>query len=89
MPEGVTDPNYKPLPGRLGNLTVAQLHALDTLRKQLQDEGHFVPERMHDAALLRCVFSCARKRIAVAARDDAHTRGRACATDFCGPESST
>lgn len=59
MPEGVTDPNYKPLPGRLGNLTVAQLHALDTLRKQLQDEGHFVPERMHDAALLR--FLRARK----------------------------
>jgi len=53
MPEGITDPNYKPPPGRLGNLTVPQQHALDTLRKQLQDEGRFVPERMDDAALLR------------------------------------
>ncbi|EPQ59758.1 hypothetical protein GLOTRDRAFT_34584 [Gloeophyllum trabeum ATCC 11539] len=53
MPAGVTDPTYKPPPGRLGNLTVAQQHALETLRKQLQDEGHFVPERMDDATLLR------------------------------------
>jgi len=59
MPPGVTDPNYKPLPGRLGNLTIPQQHALDTLRKQLQDEGHFVPERMDDATLLR--FLRARK----------------------------
>jgi len=59
MPEGITDPNYKPLPGRLGNLTVTQQHALDKLRKELQDEGIFVPERMDDAALLR--FLRARK----------------------------
>jgi len=53
MPEGVTDPDYKPQPGRLGNLTVAQQHALVKLKKELQDEGHFVPERMDDATLLR------------------------------------
>jgi hypothetical protein len=55
MPAGVTDPNYKPLPGRLGNLTVPQQHALDKLKKELQDEGIFVPERMDDATLLRYV----------------------------------
>ncbi|KAI6128128.1 CRAL-TRIO domain-containing protein [Pisolithus croceorrhizus] len=56
MPPGVTDPNYRPLPGRLGNLTAAQQHALDTLRGELQAEGHFVPERMDDATLLRWVL---------------------------------
>ncbi|KAH7930327.1 hypothetical protein BV22DRAFT_1043309 [Leucogyrophana mollusca] len=56
LPEGITDPNYKPLKGRLGNLDIPQQHALDTLKKQLQDEGHFVPERMDDATLLRHVF---------------------------------
>ncbi|KAH7888185.1 CRAL-TRIO domain-containing protein [Phlebopus sp. FC_14] len=66
MPEGVTNPNYKPLPGRLGNLTVTQQHALDTLKKQLQDEGHFVPERMDDATLLR--FLRARKFDVAAAK---------------------
>jgi hypothetical protein len=55
MPSGVTDPNYKPLPGRLGNLTVPQQHALDTLKSQLKEEGHFVEKRMDDAALLRLV----------------------------------
>ena len=55
MPEGVTDPNYKPLPGRLGNLTVTQQHMLEKFKKELQDEGHFVPERMDDATLLRYV----------------------------------
>lgn len=59
MPEGVTDPNYKPLPGRLGNLTVTQQHALEKLKKELQDEGHFDETRMHDAMLLR--FLRARK----------------------------
>lgn len=59
MPPGVTDPNYKPPPGRLGNLTVPQQHALDTLKKQLTDGGHFVAERMGDAALLK--FLRARK----------------------------
>jgi phosphatidylinositol/phosphatidylcholine transfer protein len=53
LPPGITDPNYKPLPGRLGNLSVPQQHALDTLRKELQEEGAFVPERMDDALLLR------------------------------------
>jgi hypothetical protein len=53
MPEGVTDPNYKPPPGRLGNLTIPQQHSLDKFKKELQDEGHFVPERMDDATLLR------------------------------------
>jgi hypothetical protein len=55
MPGGVTDPNYNPLPGRLGNLSVIQQHALDKLRKELQEEDLFVPERMDDAMLLRCV----------------------------------
>ena len=55
LPPGITDPNYKPLPGRLGNLTVPQQHALDKIRKELQEEeGAFVPERMDDALLLRC-----------------------------------
>lgn len=53
LPPGITDPNYSPLPGRLGNLTVPQQHALDTFRKELKDEDAFVPERMDDAALLR------------------------------------
>jgi hypothetical protein len=59
IPEGVTDPNYQPLPGRLGNLTVTQQHALDKLKKELQDEGKFVESRMDDAMLLR--FLRARK----------------------------
>jgi len=59
MPEGVTDPDYKPLPGRLGNLTVAQQHALEKFKKELIEEGIFVEERMDDALLLR--FLRARK----------------------------
>ncbi|KAF8451101.1 CRAL-TRIO domain-containing protein [Boletus edulis BED1] len=59
LPDGITDPNYKPLPGRLGNLTPGQQHALDTLKRQLVEGGHFVPERMDDATLLR--FLRARK----------------------------
>jgi hypothetical protein len=55
MPAGVTDPNYHPAPGRLGNLTVTQLHTLEKLKKELKEEGHFVEERMTDAMLLRCV----------------------------------
>lgn len=56
MPEGVTDPNYHPLPGRLGNLSIVQNHTLEKFRQALKDEGHFVPERMNDALLLR--FGC-------------------------------
>ncbi|KAG5645791.1 hypothetical protein DXG03_005328 [Asterophora parasitica] len=59
MPAGVTDPNYKPLPGRLGNLTVTQQHALEKFKKELIEEGIFVEERMNDALLLR--FLRARK----------------------------
>ncbi|KAK2462357.1 hypothetical protein APHAL10511_005663 [Amanita phalloides] len=59
MPPGITDPNYRPPPGRLGNLTVIQQHSLEKLRKELQEEGAFVPERMDDATLLR--FLRARK----------------------------
>lgn len=55
MPAGITDPNYHPAPGRLGNLTVVQLHTLEKLKKELKEEGHFVEERMTDAMLLRCV----------------------------------
>lgn len=54
-----TDPNYKPLPGRLGNLTQQQQEALDKLRSEIEQEGWFVPERMDDAMLLR--FLRARK----------------------------
>lgn len=53
MPEGVTDPNYKPLPGRLGNLTVVQQHALEKLKKEIIAENKFVESRMDDAFLLR------------------------------------
>ena len=53
----ITDPTFKPLPGRVGNLTIPQQHALDKLKKELEEEGKFVPERMDDAMLLRCVFS--------------------------------
>lgn len=59
MPPGVTDPNYHPPPGRLGNLTVVQLHTLETFKKQLIEEGIYVEERMDDAFLLR--FLRARK----------------------------
>ncbi|CAA7268985.1 unnamed protein product [Cyclocybe aegerita] len=59
MPEGVTDPNYQPLPGRLGNLTMIQLHTLEKLKKELKEEGHFDEKRMDDAMLLR--FLRARK----------------------------
>jgi len=53
MPEGVTDLNYHPAPGYLGNLTVVQLHTLEKLKKELKEEGKFVEERMDDATLLR------------------------------------
>lgn len=56
MPDGVTNPNYQPLPGRLGNLTMIQLHTLEKFKKELKEEGHFVEERMNDALLLRWGF---------------------------------
>jgi len=59
LPPGITDPNYKPLPGRLGNLTVTQQHALETLKKEIKEAGAFVESRMDDAMLLR--FLRARK----------------------------
>ncbi|KAH8091058.1 CRAL-TRIO domain-containing protein [Cristinia sonorae] len=45
--------NYKPLSGRLGNLTPEQERTLEKLREELQTEGYFVAERMGDATLLR------------------------------------
>lgn len=62
MPEGVTDPNYKPEPGRLGNLTVIQLNTLEKFRTELKNDGIFVEGRMDDAFLLRCVPSSCRAR---------------------------
>lgn len=50
-----TDPNYQPPEGRVGNLTEAQTAALAKFKKELQDEGYFVEERMDDATLLRYV----------------------------------
>ena len=63
LPPGVTDPNYKPPPGRLGNLTVPQQHALSKLKKELEAEGHFIPERHDDALLLRSVAPPASSRV--------------------------
>lgn len=53
MPPGVTDPDYKPLPGRVGNLSVIQQHALEKFKKELIEEEIFVEERMSDPLLLR------------------------------------
>ena len=47
MPEGVTDPNYAPPPGYLGNLSVPQQHCLDKLKKEMKEEGWF-DEKRHD-----------------------------------------
>jgi hypothetical protein len=56
LPEGITDPNYKPLPGRLGNLTVPQQHALEKFKKELIEEEYYIEgePRMGDSTLLRC-----------------------------------
>ncbi|KAF8508244.1 CRAL-TRIO domain-containing protein [Hysterangium stoloniferum] len=51
-PPQVQDPS-KPLPGRLGNLSIPQQHTLEKFKKELQNEGFFVPERHDDATLLR------------------------------------
>ncbi|KAG8995781.1 cytosolic factor, phosphatidylinositol/phosphatidylcholine transfer protein [Tulasnella sp. JGI-2019a] len=52
-------PPADPLSGRVGHLSIAQQHTLDKFRKELQDEGFFVPERHDDPTLLR--FLRARK----------------------------
>jgi len=67
MPDNVTDPNYRPLPGRLGNLTMIQLHTLEKFKRELKEEGYFVEERMDDAMLLR--FLRARKFDLVKAKE--------------------
>jgi hypothetical protein len=51
------DPNFKPQPGRVGNLTEPQQTALDKLRTEVTAAGVFVPERMDDPTLLRYVYS--------------------------------
>jgi hypothetical protein len=33
LPEGITDSTWKPLPGRVGNLTVIQQHTLTKFKK--------------------------------------------------------
>ncbi|KDR74370.1 hypothetical protein GALMADRAFT_250248 [Galerina marginata CBS 339.88] len=53
MSDGVTDPNYRPESGHLGNLTPVQQEALEKLKQEMKDDGAFVPERMDDAMLLR------------------------------------
>ncbi|KAJ7122339.1 CRAL-TRIO domain-containing protein [Mycena epipterygia] len=61
LPEGITDPNYKPLPGRLGNLSVIQQHSLEKLKKELIVAEYYIEgePRMSDVTLLR--FLRARK----------------------------
>ncbi|TDL15807.1 hypothetical protein BD410DRAFT_796010 [Rickenella mellea] len=56
---GKTDSTYVPPPGRLGNLSIPQNHALEKFRTQLKEDGLYVEERMDDATLLR--FLRARK----------------------------
>ena len=51
--DGVTTLNYHPLPGHVGNLTGVQQQTLGKLKEELKDQGHYVKERMDDAALLR------------------------------------
>ncbi|KAB5594630.1 hypothetical protein CTheo_1952 [Ceratobasidium theobromae] len=52
-------PPKDPLAGRVGHLTPEQEQALNNFKKQIQDEGYFVPERHDDPTLLR--FLRARK----------------------------
>jgi hypothetical protein len=39
VPQGVTNPNYKQLPGCLSNLMIPQQRVLDKFKKELQDKG--------------------------------------------------
>lgn len=57
MPPAV--PPRDPLSGRIGHLSPEQEHILTKFRKEIQDEGTFVPERHDDPTLLR--FLRARK----------------------------
>ncbi|CAK5275918.1 unnamed protein product [Mycena citricolor] len=61
LPAGITDPNFAPPPGTLGNLNVIQQHSLDKFKKELKEEGYFEegPIRFTDAGLLK--FLRARK----------------------------
>ncbi|KAF9297424.1 cytosolic factor, phosphatidylinositol/phosphatidylcholine transfer protein [Linnemannia elongata] len=52
-------PNTDILPGRVGNLTAEQQHALDEFKDLIKAEGIFVPERHDDHYILR--FLRARK----------------------------
>ncbi|KAF9135686.1 cytosolic factor, phosphatidylinositol/phosphatidylcholine transfer protein [Mortierella sp. 14UC] len=52
-------PNTDILPGRVGNLTAEQQHALDEFKDLIKAEGFFVPERHDDHYVLR--FLRARK----------------------------
>ncbi|KAK7445188.1 cytosolic factor, phosphatidylinositol/phosphatidylcholine transfer protein [Stygiomarasmius scandens] len=53
------DPNWKPEPGHVGNLTPEQEKALEELKEEIKKEGAWVEERMDDATVLR--FLRARK----------------------------
>lgn len=79
----VTDTNYKPPPGRLGNLTPQQQEALDKLRTEIEQEGWFVSERMDDAMLLRYAHSFFGLRDGGVALPYDHEL--TFMADFCGP----
>ena len=55
MPEGVTDPNWKPQEGRVGNLSVPHQIALEKFKDELKRAGIFDEARMDDAMLLRYI----------------------------------
>ncbi|CUA70373.1 Sec14 cytosolic factor [Rhizoctonia solani] len=58
MPPAAAAPK-DPLAGRVGHLTPEQEQTLSQFKKEIQDEGYFVPERHDDPTLLR--FLRARK----------------------------
>jgi len=65
MPPAV--PPKDPLAGRVGHLTPEQEHVLGKFKKELTDEGYFVPARHDDPTLLR--FLRARKFDLVKAKE--------------------